>query len=350
MNRTQAQSVFADTTRWEAAKAKTLALRTELDRKLTADDVHANKWLALVAEQYARTYRGDFEYMLSQRDFVCSGKFQSYRQVAGTINCAVADWRRAAPVSHPSEQFTLPNVADVPSSRYRVVAADGTSLSVRLDNASWAKDKPEGTRALYYLGRDAQWQFSAFVRPSGQVDLLRREQKMAPRLKSVLGDLAGSVREGRWLVHALAFSMEGSVCCFCGRDLDTAESISVGYGPTCAANHGLPWGAMAEPASIMLARDAMKNGGIDTAADDWEGKPLPEFSETNDEHRAEMEAQAHLDVPRPIVQDDDWKGHQTGQFESGRAILSKAGISLDERYGKSSYRPGRSYADIFGAD
>lgn len=31
-------------------------------------------------------------------------------------------------------------------------------------------------------------------------------------------------------------------CCYCGRALSTAESRSVGYGPICAGNYGLPWG------------------------------------------------------------------------------------------------------------
>lgn len=31
-------------------------------------------------------------------------------------------------------------------------------------------------------------------------------------------------------------------CCFCSRDLTTAESLFVGYGDTCADRYGLPWG------------------------------------------------------------------------------------------------------------
>ena len=31
-------------------------------------------------------------------------------------------------------------------------------------------------------------------------------------------------------------------CCYCGKDLSTAESRTVGYGPSCAKRHGLPWG------------------------------------------------------------------------------------------------------------
>lgn len=31
-------------------------------------------------------------------------------------------------------------------------------------------------------------------------------------------------------------------CCFCGRKLNTTESLDVGYGSTCAQKYNLPWG------------------------------------------------------------------------------------------------------------
>ena len=31
-------------------------------------------------------------------------------------------------------------------------------------------------------------------------------------------------------------------CCFCGRFLETNESVNAGYGPICADRYGLPWG------------------------------------------------------------------------------------------------------------
>jgi Family of unknown function (DUF6011) len=35
-------------------------------------------------------------------------------------------------------------------------------------------------------------------------------------------------------------------CCFCGRHLDTDESVTVGYGPVCAEKYDLPWGEVVE--------------------------------------------------------------------------------------------------------
>lgn len=42
--------------------------------------------------------------------------------------------------------------------------------------------------------------------------------------------------------QAAEFGKAYECCCFCARDLDTPESITVGYGPTCAAKRNLPWG------------------------------------------------------------------------------------------------------------
>ena len=42
---------------------------------------------------------------------------------------------------------------------------------------------------------------------------------------------------------AAAYGKETGICCFCCRELTDDRSVSVGYGPICADNWGLPWGA-----------------------------------------------------------------------------------------------------------
>lgn len=39
-------------------------------------------------------------------------------------------------------------------------------------------------------------------------------------------------------------------CCFCGRGLETGESVAVGYGPICADKFGLPWGEVKAKAVV----------------------------------------------------------------------------------------------------
>lgn len=41
---------------------------------------------------------------------------------------------------------------------------------------------------------------------------------------------------------AQAYGKETGECCFCAKELTDERSVSVGYGPICAAKWGLPWG------------------------------------------------------------------------------------------------------------
>ena len=71
-------------------------------------------------------------------------------------------------------------------------------------------------------------------------------------------DLDGKIHEGRDMTGtilslirtfaadpaktAAAYGKRTGACCFCSRELETKESLAVGYGPTCAEHYGLPWG------------------------------------------------------------------------------------------------------------
>jgi Family of unknown function (DUF6011) len=71
-------------------------------------------------------------------------------------------------------------------------------------------------------------------------------------------DLDGKVHDGRDMTAtimqllrtfadnpagvAAAYGKRTGACCFCSRELETRESLAVGYGPTCAEHYGLPWG------------------------------------------------------------------------------------------------------------
>lgn len=45
--------------------------------------------------------------------------------------------------------------------------------------------------------------------------------------------------------EAAAFGHATNNCVFCARGLTDGRSVEVGYGPTCAAHYGLPWGELA---------------------------------------------------------------------------------------------------------
>ena len=54
-------------------------------------------------------------------------------------------------------------------------------------------------------------------------------------------------------------------CVFCARNLSTAESTAVGYGPTCADKYGLPWGAVA--AAALSGLEAAEESAAEAAAE-----------------------------------------------------------------------------------
>jgi len=47
---------------------------------------------------------------------------------------------------------------------------------------------------------------------------------------------------------AAEYGHVSGACCFCNTKITTDESVTVGYGPVCAKNFGLPWGVAASKA------------------------------------------------------------------------------------------------------
>jgi hypothetical protein len=123
-------------------------------------------------------------------------------------------------------------------------------------------------------GSEREWSFLGFVDPQGYVTFSRKAAAYKPLAEAAVSTLEAGVREDAWLVFGLAYAQEGSNCFRCGRDLDTPESLLVGYGPTCADKLGLPWGAKAVPMSVVLAGQATPPAVEDTseAVFDADGK------------------------------------------------------------------------------
>ena len=88
---------------------------------------------------------------------------------------------------------------------------------------------------------------------------------LADKLRRFAADPAGVAAEyGR--LHG--------ACCFCRRSLRDERSTAVGYGPDCAENYGLPWGAR-EVAALPVAAPAvtaapvMHDAPPDNASASW---------------------------------------------------------------------------------
>jgi hypothetical protein len=239
-----------------------------LDRKFEVSDMTVE--LRQAARMYAATYQGDFEYMVTMRDAVASsGAFLSDGQAKGVLNCLMADARRrlaAKPQASPATSLPVGGAVAVnapagrayltvvPDGRYRVTLADGDHLAIKLHLAG--KDsKFAGSRIVSTRISGDEWMGVAHITEGGNLKLWRSLRgDLLQKVITAVDVLDGAQREDAWLVAGLAFAQEGSVCFICGRDLDTPESLTAGYGPICADKNGLPWGDKAVPMSVRLAQ------------------------------------------------------------------------------------------------
>ena len=69
-------------------------------------------------------------------------------------------------------------------------------------------------------------------------DLLHRSADCTDAIAGIVAEFADDPIE-----FAATHGRRSGFCCFCGRELRTDESTSVGYGPVCAERWGLPWGS-----------------------------------------------------------------------------------------------------------
>src|SRR5262252_695683 len=226
-----------------------------LGRKFEASDLTPE--LRQAAQLYAASYEGDFDYMLQMRDQATLGGFWfNDNQSKGILNCLMADARRrladrpkpAAPASTftpaaPSHIY----LKELPDGRYRVTLADGDHLALRVSLAG-QDSKLAGSRIVSTRVNGDEWMGVAHIPTSGDFRLWRSCQgTLRSRVQAAVDVLDQAKTQDEWLVAGLAFAQEGSQCFICGRDLDTPESLTAGYGPTCADKHGLPWGAVSSP-------------------------------------------------------------------------------------------------------
>jgi hypothetical protein len=224
--------------------------------------------------------------------------------------------RRLAAKPTPTVETSVGRVylSTVPDGRYRVTLPDGDHLALKFRLAD-KSSKLAGSRIIATrMGED--WQGIAHIAPDGSLRLWRSLiGTLRARVTAAIDVLDDAKTEDAWLVAGLAFAQEGSVCFICGRDLDTPESLTAGYGPICADKHGLPWGEKAIPMSVRLAQA--------TAAEPVPAAPAPSVAPV-------------AYIPRPYVEDAAIVADRARDKE----MIARA---------KSENRP-RTYAEIFGED
>jgi hypothetical protein len=229
---------------------------TALGRKFEASDMTPE--LRQAAHLYASTYEGDFDYMAQMREQANGGvMFFSDSQSKGILNCLMADAKRRMAQRLDTPRAPVRNhvfLKDVPDGRYRVTLADGDHLALKLHIAG-QDSKFAGSRIVLTRINGDEWMGVAHITADGEFRLWRSTTgSLRSRVTDAVQVLDQAKTQDEWLVAGLAFAQEGSQCFICGRDLDTPESLTAGYGPICADKHGLPWGAKAVPMSVRLAQ------------------------------------------------------------------------------------------------
>jgi hypothetical protein len=249
-----------------------------LGRKFETSDLTPE--LRQAARLYAACYDGDFPYMVEMAQSATGGvMFFSDGQSKGILNCLMADAKRrmeqrgpkvvVAGAAREQDHQPAPSrvyLQDLPDGRYRVTLPDGDHLALYIKKAG-PESKLAGSRVISTRVNGDDWMGVAHVRDN--LHLWRSCQgQLRVRVYAALDVLDQAKTQDEWLVAGLAFAQEGSQCFICGRDLDTPESLTAGYGPTCADKHGLPWGAKAVPMSVRLAQQtAAANATVEAPAE-----------------------------------------------------------------------------------
>jgi hypothetical protein len=203
-------------------------------------------WQAPSAGHWATNFMADMKIRAGSK------KGLSIGQAKGVLNVVRAEAKPAK--VEAAAPLAGANISKVRTARFRVVAPDGDSIALRISVPTMWTDAPKGTRKISARGADG-WETVGKADPNGTVKLFNKIGPVkAGRVADALETLQNADDD---LVYILAYAMEGSECGFCGLELDTVESLTVGYGPTCAKKHDLPWGAKAVPAKVLLAKEGL---------------------------------------------------------------------------------------------
>ena len=207
-----------------------------LGRKFEREDLTPE--LRQAARQYASTYAGDFDYMLSMRNAVLAGgaAFLSDGQSKAVLNCLLADGKRrqaARPKTVAEAVVEAAPARETPIGTFTVVFPDG-HVTIRLQKPQDKSKAAEGVVYAKYLagpGNTADFQYFAAV-VGGKIRAKGFERQVVA-LKVVLTSTGGELGK-----MGLAYAMASSNCFYCGRTLTVPASIHSGMGPDCAAKHG----------------------------------------------------------------------------------------------------------------
>lgn len=209
-------------------------------RKVTAENVSTASTRDEVysaATEYVTNYTGTFSFLVSLRQqLVIRQQGLNDAQVAGTLNCMIAEYNRtasnnAAPVATTTVTYDTSKqyVAD---GYYTIVGPKGGHRTVRLQTI---QDSDGVKQWLAYLsGSDNVGDYTSIgIVRGNEINLFKKNT----------GKYQDIVAAARFLVRntdkldecGRQYAIRSGKCYMCNRLLTTPESVARGLGPICAA-------------------------------------------------------------------------------------------------------------------
>lgn len=221
----------------DQALADVQDILSTFDVKLTDADVDLESLQPAAAILWMENYSGDFEFVLDVRRRWARNGVVNVATIRGLLNTMRAEVRRDAPQPFVEGErigqfqpvidlLATATKNGLKTPRLHIMVGGNKVIIKRV-----TRGRNEG--AYYVTGAYADDVYYGKISATGDADARLRSSFLFEQLAQLAADPQGfAVRQGR----------ETICCMFCGRQLDTTESRTVGYGPVCADKFGLPWG------------------------------------------------------------------------------------------------------------
>lgn len=236
--------------------------------KVLATHTAVSRTLKDVAYWYALNYVGSFDYMVDMSRKASKGIELTPAQLAGVLNCLLAEARRRAPITPAVEpapaRVGLADMRTVPAPTLAPIAAqapaqtalapvvptvrdgiytlvlnqEGDYRTLRITTATDEQREqfklPQGAQFAKYLsGQDNEHSYTGFAFVIGNQVRIWSKFKADSKLVEALNVLVRADKAAQ-SDYGQAYALESGKCWRCGRTLTVPASVNRGLGPDCA--------------------------------------------------------------------------------------------------------------------
>lgn len=210
-------------------------------RKVNADNISASinrNAVYMAATEYVTNYTGTFSFLVSLHTQLDKGYGLNDSQVAGVLNCMIAEYNRSQQQAAPTITTTVTydnSKQYVADGYYTIVGPKGGHRTIRLQTIEDTNGKGTVKQWLSYLnGQDNVGDYLSIGIVNGnEVTLFKKNT----------GKYTDIVAATRFLLKntdkidecGRQYAIRSGKCYLCNRLLTTPESVARGLGPICAA-------------------------------------------------------------------------------------------------------------------